>query len=338
MSVMGLVTARSKEERLDFHRERIEKILLVRSTFRMGESILAIPAISLFRKNFPHARIDFVGAPISRVLFQNLPIDHCFCVTRRFPDSSWAYLALLGQIRSTGYDLAVDLSCSQSAMGSFIVGFSGARFRVGLQGKRDLWFNVRIPRPPEKNKYRILPAFLSAMGLEIQEVLPSLMLSPAEKEEGRRRMETLAGQGGGSTVGVFVGGRKARGKRWPMENFCQLITALYRQGVKVVTFFGPEEKKLMGFFRQALETEVPLVFEPSPRAFAAMVSNCRLFITCDSGPMHLAYAVGVSTIIIFQKPNFDHWVPPQEMAQIIYQPGGVSPKEVLEASLAELSS
>ncbi len=303
----------------------------------MGDSILATPGIFAFRKTFPNARIDFVGAPMSEKLFQNLPIDHHFCITRRFPHASWAYLALVKRLRAVGYDLAIDLSCSQSAMGSFVVGFSGARFRVGLQGEWDRWFNVRIPRPPEKNKYRILPAFLKALGMESIETFSSLVLSSAEKEEGRRKIEALACWPAGLTVGVFVGGRKTWAKRWPIENFCQLITALHWEGINVVTFFGPEEKSLIGFFRDALKPAIPLVFKPSSRDFAAMVSNCDLFVTCDSGPMHLACALGTRTVAIFQHPNFDHWGPPPTLGRIVYQPGGCSVEEVLKTCFQELS-
>ena len=81
--IMHSITTRSKEKRLDLHSEPVEKILLVRATFRMGHSILATPAISAFRKNFPNARIDFVGSQISEQLFCNLPIDHHFSITRR---------------------------------------------------------------------------------------------------------------------------------------------------------------------------------------------------------------------------------------------------------------
>ena len=51
--IMRWVTTESNEEPLDLHKEQIKKILLVRATFRMGHSILAIPAILLFRKTFP---------------------------------------------------------------------------------------------------------------------------------------------------------------------------------------------------------------------------------------------------------------------------------------------
>lgn len=336
MKAICLVMKRAKEERLNLQREQIKKILLVRANFRMGNSILATPAIFLFRKNFPHARIDFLGSPVSGCLFKNLPINHHFNIPRRFPDVLWAYLLLLNKIRRVGYDLAVDVSCSQSAMSSVIIGFSSARFKVGAQGKWDHWFSVRIPRPSEINKYQVLLSFFSAIGMETQKIFPLLIFSSAERIQGKKRIETLVGENQVSIVGVFIGGRKAKGKRWTSENFLQLIKALRKQGIKVTVFFGPEEKKLIEFFRQTLGNDVPLVFEPSVRAFASMVSNCVLFITCDSGPMHLACALGVRTIAIFLNTDFKRWGPPSDMAQIIYDPKGVSVEEVLKISLAEL--
>ena len=331
-----LITGRVKIVRNNLHGERFEKILLVRTTPRMGNSILSTPAIFLFRRNFPHARIDFVGPSVTKVLFKNLPINHYFNITHRFPNSLWDNLALLNKIRSVGYDLAVDVSCSQSAMGSFIVGFSGARLRVGAQGKWDHWFNVTIPRPAETNKYRVLPAFLSAMGIETQPIFPLLLLSPSEKENGRRRIETLVAGSGVPVVGVFVGGRKAKAKRWSLANLLQLITALRAQEIKVIVFFGPGEKRLMRFFSQLLGKDIPFVFELSIIAFASMVSNCSLFIACDSGPMHLACAVGVRTIAIFQNSDFKRWGPPADLAQIAYEPGGISAEKVFKISLGEL--
>ncbi len=336
IKAISLGKGKADEEQLDFHRMQVKKILLVRISSRMGNSILATPAAFLFRRNFPHARIDFAGSSLSKILLKNIPIDHHYSISRRFPVDLWEYLVLLKKIRSTEYDLAVDVSCSQSAMGAFIVGFSGARFRVGLQGKWDRWFNVRIPRPAEVNKYRVLPNFIRAMGLEAQEVFPRLILSSAEKVESKRKIETIFSGNHSAIVGVFIGGRKSKGKKWPMENFIRLIKALRTKEIKVLVFFGPEEKKSMEFFNKELGNVVPLVFEPSVRDFASTVSHCSLFISCDSGPMHLACALGVRTIAIFQNPDFKRWGPPASMARIAYQPGGVTADEVLKISLAEL--
>ena len=336
IKVLSFVKSRAKDEQIDFTKHRIKKILLVRSTFRMGSSILATPAIMLFRKNFPHATIDFVGPSVSRVLFKNMPIDNYYSIARRGSYFLWHNFLILKKIRLADYDLAVDVSCSQSAMGAFIVGFSGTRFRAGLQGKWDTWYNIRIPRPSETNKYRSLPAFLGAMGMETQEIFPRLILTSEEKAEGKRKIETITGGNHVPVVGVFVGGRKIKGKNWPMENFIYLIKGLSIQGIKVVVFFGPEEKKSMECLRHTLGKDVPFVLEPSAMGFASLVSNCTLFISCDSGPMHLACALGIRTIAIFQKADFRRWGPPPEMAKIIYNPEGVSADEVLNVSFKEL--
>jgi ADP-heptose:LPS heptosyltransferase len=271
-------------------------------------------------------------------LFQNLPIDNHFAITRRYPGSALDYPLLLWRLRSIGYDLAVDVSCSQSASGSFLVGFSRARYRVGIKGKWDQWFNVRIAKQSALNKYKVLPDFLRSLGLAADSSLPSLVLSSAEKEKGKRKIQALAsGDSGKPTVGVFVGGRKTWGKRWPVRNFYQLITALYSQRLNVITFIGPEEKSSIGFFRDTLDSNIPIVYEPFSRDFAAMVSNCDLFVTCDSGPMHLACGLGIRTVAIFVNPNFDHWGPPSSVARIVYEPGGCSAEKVFKTSLEELT-
>ena len=333
MRLMKLGSGRSPDLQVDLRREPIHKILLVRGNFRMGDSVLAAPAIHLFRKNFPDATIDFVGSPMSRMLFENLPIDRHYEITRRFPDAMWSYFSLIRRLRAFHYDLAVEVSGSQSAMGAFLVGFCGARFRAGLRGKRDRWLNIRLPRPAERNKYKSLPALVAALGLESEDISPRLILTEAEKSEGKRRL-AAAGLSDG-VVGVFTGGRVSRLKRWPPENFVALAAALKSRGAKVALFVGPEETDLIPYFQKALGADVPVLFEPAVRGFAAMVAACALFITSDSGPMHLACAVGTRTIAMFQKADHRHWGPPQTICRIVYQQGGATVEQVLQAALDE---
>ncbi len=337
MRVMGWLTRGAAELRVDLPREDVKTILLVRSTFRMGDSILATPAILLFRENFPTARIDFVGPVLSKALFQNLPLDHHYGLYRSFPKVLWSYVALLKRIRCGSYDLAVDVSGSNSAMGAFIVGFSGARFRVGLKGKWDRWCNVRLRRPTTINKYRNLPELIASMGLASQVTYPTLVLSSGEIEDGLKRMLTLIHQDHAPIVGVFVGGRKTRGKRWASENFAQLVSQLRACGMGPIIFVGPEERNLRAYFQKELRHRVPVVLEPNVRTFASLVANCDLFVACDSGPVHLACALRVRTIAIFLQNNFDRWGPPPVLARIVYDEEAVLPDAVLEACRQELT-
>jgi len=161
-----------------------------------------------------------------------------------------------------------------------------------------------------------------------------MIVSDDEKADARRRL-ARAGLAEGPILGIFTGGRVSRLKRWPPENFIELAAALKADGANVALFVGPEEKELMGFFGQRLGSGVPVLFDPSVRGFAAMVAACALFVTGDSGPMHLACAVRTPTVAIFQRPDHRHWGPPPELARIVYRDGGVDVRTVLDAAREE---
>lgn len=103
MFVMRCITPRSADRSVDFQQEKIERILLMRGIFRMGDSILATPAIIIFRERFATAKIDFVGPRVSKILFQNLPMDHHYEVFPGFPKLPLSCIAFCGKFdrRST---------------------------------------------------------------------------------------------------------------------------------------------------------------------------------------------------------------------------------------------
>jgi heptosyltransferase III len=337
MGVTKVFTSRAADEAVKWERERIDKILLVRGVFRMGNAILAAPAIELLAKNFPHAQIDFVGAPIANRLFQNLSLGNFYEISRSFPKVSWSYFTLIKKLRAQRYDLAIDVSGSSAAMGSFIVGFSGARWRAGLRGKWDRWFNRRANRPKANNKYANLPLVLAELGFKTEPCFPVLALTDQERERAGERIRNMLPKESGPVVGIFVGGRKARGKRWAQENFAEIARGMNNNGARTVIFVGPEERALTGYFETALERHVAVVFESDVRKFAALVAQCDLFVACDSGPMHLACALGVRTVAIFLKNDMARWAPPTELAQVLYRETGATPQDVLASCATELA-
>lgn len=337
MHAISGLAPRSKTESLDPRSASIKKILLVRANFRMGNAILALPAIAAFRKNFPNATIDFVGSPISNLLFQGQSLNHHFAAPRRFPRVVWGYPQMMRRLRANRYDLAVEVSCSQSGIGAFIVGLSGARVRAGIAGKWDRLFNLRIDKLTTPNKYRKLSEFLAALGLQQIDSVGSLAFTAAEKTAALEKLESSTRKVNRNTVGVFVGGRKLRGKRWPLENFIEVIEGLRHDGATVVVFLGPEEKDIADSLRASLDPSVPIIFEPSARKFAAIVAHLDLLICCDSGPMHLACAAGIRVVAIFQARDVARWSPPASAARVVAGADGADPAMVLEAARAELS-
>jgi ADP-heptose:LPS heptosyltransferase len=338
MWIMNRMTAIAPDVQVDLRGEDIKRILVVRALFRMGDAILATPAISLLRHNFPTATIDFVGPSITKKLFKSLPINRYHEIHRSFPRVCWFYVALLTRLRQRQYDLALDASGSSAALGSFIVGFSGARFRVGIKGKWDRWFNIRVARPLSVNKYGNLPELIASLGLQSSRLLPALVLSPPDTGEGKTRIAAFTPDSGKPIVGIFVGGRKTRGKRWPSAKFVELATFLRAHGTRPIVFVGPEEIDSLVYLQALLSHRMPVLFEPDIMRFASLVANCHLFVACDSGPVHLACALGVRTVAIFLKNNFRRWGPPSDLGHIVFRQSGVEVAQVVEACKSELGT
>ena len=104
-----------------------------------------------------------------------------------------------------------------------------------------------------------------------------------------------------------------------------------------MTFLGPEEADVAGAIKAALGPGAILVTEPSVRKFAVLVSQLDLFICCDSGPMHLACAVGVRVVAIFRERDLHRWSPPASVARAVSSAAAVSAGAVLNAALEELT-
>jgi len=249
----------------------------------------------------------------------------------------WEYAILIRRLRAQRYALALDVSCSQSGLASFIIAWSGARSRAGCAGKWDRLMNFRVAKLSAINKYSKLTEFLKALGLDGVDEVGRLKFSAAELNAGRIALENIAGNETSSLVGVFVGGRKLRGKRWPLENFIEVVVGLTQKGFRVVTFLGPEERDIADELKRALGSGAQIVFEPALRKFAAMVAHLDLFICCDSGPMHLACAVGARVLAIFRERDVARWAPPATAARTVSAADDVSPRAVLNAALEELA-
>ena len=80
MRVIGWLAPKGRPQTVKSS-DSFKRILLVRTNYRIGNAILTLPAIQAFRARYPEAEIDFVGAPIARVLFENQSLNHS--TTRR---------------------------------------------------------------------------------------------------------------------------------------------------------------------------------------------------------------------------------------------------------------
>jgi ADP-heptose:LPS heptosyltransferase len=281
--------------------------ILVLDFGQLGDVVLSVPALSAIRKRFAGARITVAtGTAASPVVEMSGLADGVLSVDRvRLRDGpklrSLAEIArLVGDVRRAGYDLAIDLhSLSESNLLAYV---SGAPERLfARRGGRSLDFLSTLCSPREDGERHIVDRYLDVLkplGITNPNRIPHL---PTRPEDDRAIEQMLLGRGAASNrplVGLFPGASTPL-KRWPLARFAQLGRRLEEHdGARVILFAGPEESAMLEHLRASFSPGTILFDRLSLTQLASAAARLDLFVSNDSGPMHLAAAVGAPVLLL----------------------------------------
>lgn len=287
------------------------RVLVVRANFRMGNLLLMTPALAALRHALPQARIDVIaGRTYVDLLAHSPDVDACIGLDRGMLLAPWSLVQLVRRLRRQRYDLALDGGRGSSFLGAFLVGVSGSRQRVAAAGSRyEALFDVHVRIDPAlQHKVDMLLAVLGGLGIETPMRAPSVTLTTDERAEAATRWRALGVTAERPAIAVNVGARGA--KRWPAERVVELVRALRTEHDRpVVLLAGPEDEERLREMRPRLPSGVAVAPRMAIRAFAAFVSQAAVLVTQDTGPMHLAAAVGVPTVALLVAPRSATFAP-----------------------------
>ncbi|MGH8845259.1 MAG: glycosyltransferase family 9 protein, partial [Advenella sp.] len=281
-------------------------------------------------ERFPEAEIDFLVTNKTAALFANLPVDHVIALTRSAILQPWRALAILRYLRTRRYDLAVQLAPS-SLSGVLVSTLLGARYVMGKPKSDAAWYDIKV-KDPIIQAYDAGTAFSRALGA-VGPVSTQLIVSDQEQAVALSQLQALGLVVNGdsqvaSFVAVFVGGHAD--KVCPLSFWLALIRELDHTGKRFVVFVGPEEKAMIPHLQQTLQA-LPLGTLCPPkslRIFAAMLAQARVMVTPDSGPMHMAAALGIPVVVMVQAQKSMGFVPPGSGSQVVW---GLNVSEALVA-------
>ena len=270
---------------------QVRRILAVRHDARLGNLLLLTPALRLLKTAFPAARVEVLIADrYGDALAFNPNVDEVLTAKS------------LAGLRLRGYDLAFDFSPQHAFSLSSAVwtALSGAKRRVGFaRGDAAKFLDDLVPVPAVQahetaNLAGLVRHAAPAAALPDDSSLRTEWhFGPDEKEAGKK---TWASCGlDGESVALFLGARAE--KRLDPSWFLQLGERLARSGRKAVLMGGPAERKLLE--GRAIPQGVSVAPELALRPFAATIVNARAVLSADTGPMHLAVALGVPTVQLF---------------------------------------
>ena len=282
----------------------VERLVVLRSN-GIGDFVVAVPALSALRAAYPHAEITYLGTAWHPDLLQGRPgpWDRVLVVppypgvrgddesTRDTPEVA-DFLA--GQ-RAERYDLAVQLHGGGGNSNPFLTAL-GARVTAGSRDAGapplDRW------TPYVYYQHEVL-RFLEVVGLvgaPPVQLEPRLEVTAAD----RARAADALGPVQGPLVAIHPGASDAR-RRWPPESFASVGQELAERGARVVLVGHGEDDERAAEAITARMSVPPLdlVGRLSMSAMVGVLERCRVVVGNDSGPRHLAGAVGTATVGVY---------------------------------------
>lgn len=279
----------------------INSVLICRVNGRMGNTLFLTPLIERLHALLPQASIDLLLAyPRAPELLAGTPGVRRIIVVPYKSWRLWRYIAALRSLRACQYDLAIDPT-PESSSGRSALNLSRARYRLGF-ATHSQWARLThaVPLPAEPMHQAIHPVYLltSILGApyDAQAVRLWLPLSEAEREAGRRAIAGAIGcepwQTSGLAFGFFA--HAATSKLIPRSwwhAFWEAFLTLEPEAIAVEFLPTPTTAPTFERFRH--------LHLPSQRALTSAIAATRLFVTTDSGPMHLASSTEVPTVGLF---------------------------------------
>lgn len=261
---------------------------------------MATGAVDAFHQRCPDDTITLLGPPAILTVFSSsynpynlLPYD------REKKDAGLVGLSRLsGMLRDEYYDAGYLLTNSFSSAFMFYLGRIPER--IGYRGQlRTLLLTEAVdPLPASAHQAQQYTHLL----IHEKEMLPAptICISPEERERARQTLEELDSLGH-TRIGMAIGAAFGPAKRWPVEHFAALAReCVKRMDARVLIFGARNETELAESIRQqAGEGVVNLAGKTTLRQLLALIQQCRVVVSNDSGTMHAATAVKTPVIAIF---------------------------------------
>jgi len=315
----------------------VRRILLLQWD-HLGDSVITTAMLGPLRAAFPDASIEVLAAPWNRAVFDELArIDVVgICERNRFaPGCRWSWIPAAVwwglRLRRRRYDLAIDVR------GEFphalVLWLSGARRRLGwASGGGGFFLTHAPPYVADRAEVDSRRALLAELGIRpaVEAMRPRFPISARARRRAEALLAGLACRSNGRGLRVVVHiGAGTEAKQWPQAYWRELIGCLvFKHQATIALVGGPGERPRA---EQILEGEVPAGVADwtgrlSIAELAAVLAEADLAIGADSGPAHLAAAVGTPVVVLFSGTNHPRqWQPRGAPVRVVRRPVGCSP-------------
>ncbi len=269
---------------------------LVRCPNWLGDTVMAVPTLRTLRGALPAAELWCLGPWVEPLLEAEPGIGRLL----GYPRSWRARGALARELRRTRIDLALLLPNSFEA--ALHARLSGARWRVGYAGDGRSGLLTHSLPPPALRLHQVEAylGLLRPLGLAPAVTAPTLRVTAARQDEARRLLGTVGLPSGVRAAAIQLGATFGPSKLWAADHLAALAARLEGEGIPVVFLGSRSAEPLLRSVEAALPTPPrSLVGRDHPRLLPALLAEFAVLVAPDSGPAHVAAAVGVPVVVLF---------------------------------------
>jgi heptosyltransferase-1 len=282
----------------------VQSVLVVKMS-AIGDVIHALPVSYAIKETFPDCHLTWVVENSCRDLVTHNPyIDEVIA----FPKKNFRSLSglihnlppLKAQLTARPYDVALDLQgLFKSAV---IVYLSQAKKTLGFCNMRELSYFMSPPVCGSHKEGHIVERYLDvarAMGCAVNKVQFPLQIT-ADEATKAGNIASQAGLSPGKTYVVLAPGANWVNKRWPTAYFAEICNKLsHRQVVPVLIGAANDRALADAITAQTAVPPVDLIGRTSLMELATIIQRCQAFVGGDTGPLHLAAALGRSVVGLY---------------------------------------
>jgi len=314
----------------DIDLSKLERILIIMMG-GIGNMIFLTPALKALRKAYPTSRIGFLLGPYGaeKVIEGSDLIDKKIIVDPKKYKGIAGKIKLIQELRRENFCLSIISTGTNPVKSGLLCYLAGIKYRLGesIKGK-GYFYNQKIAWDENHHEVESNINLIRKLSIEVKDKSLYIHRSSEDKNFARRifinhnlEEKLVIGMHPGSGI------HQADFKRWPKEKFALLADRLVNNyNASVIIFGGSEETDLANDINRLMKND-PLIMtgKTTLAQAAALIEKCSLFISNDSGLLHVACAVNPLTIGIYGPTDYKRTGPFSNSAVIVRKKLDCSP-------------
>ena len=283
----------------------IYKRILVVRTDRLGDVVLSTPVLKALRITYPKSFIAMMVSPYTQDIVKGNPyIDEVIVYDKDHLHASWFNSAKFAlRLKKSKFDLAVILHPTNRV--HILTFFAGIKRRIGYDRKLSFLLTDKIKhlkKLGQKHEIEYCLDMLKTLNINSEDKSTHVVITKEAEDFVVNLLKSFEVSSGDRFLAVNPGA-SCPSRIWPVERFAKvsdILTEKYK--FKVFILGGPKEESLgMEVAKHMKSDSINLSGKLSVSQLAALIKKCDLLISNDSGPVHVACALGTAVISIFSR-------------------------------------